>query len=372
MDKSDHIAIKSSRDRLAKHEGVKSVTIDPFSVVLYRFINVTKELALQDIKGYAKTFKLPFIVQNGKLVLNPLTKSARTLLIENLKERMALYDVGVPLDLVELLLDPAQWTPYDVYFVCLKIGEVMNQKGKLIGSLKGNKMGNIFLASRKSGFQRSHIVLLASGQQRPSDDYTADHIVSSQTLNDSTDNLQWATNPEQRFNQGVHVRTKRLETYTGKLLPLHPQYGKQIKLSSDGFIRIGNRNWGMGTENKGSGYFKIKLNGRYTLVHVLMVECILGRVLTKEETVDHIDGNHGSNLVSNLAPVFGYDNIAKSVIKLVTRIDSAGNAVVFGGGRLAAEATPGTLIVWLKSKTITRAINGRMLQRKILTFSSPN
>jgi hypothetical protein len=218
----------------------------------------------------------------------------------------------------------------------------MNSKGKLIGSLIGNKIGNIFLSSHKSGFQRSHIVLLASGKKRPSDEHTADHLVSSQTLNDSVDNLDWATKPEQRFNQGVHVRSKTFKTYTGKLLPLHPLYGKQIKLSSDGFIRIGNRNWGMGTENKGSGDFKIKLNGSYTLVHVLMVECILGRLLTDDETVDHIDGVHGSNLVRNLSPLFGYDNIAKSVIKLVTRIDSAGNAVVFGGCVLAAEATPGT------------------------------
>jgi hypothetical protein len=190
IDKTDHIAIKSSRERVARHKGVKSVTIDLFSVVLYRFINVTKDLALMDIKGHAKTFQIPFQVKNGKLVLNPLTKSTRTSLIELLKERMALYDFGVSPDLVELLLDPAQWTPYDVYFVCLNIGEVMNQKGKLIGSLKGNKMGNIFLSSRKSGFQRSHIVLLASGQQRPSDDHTADHIVSSQTLNDSISNLR--------------------------------------------------------------------------------------------------------------------------------------------------------------------------------------
>jgi hypothetical protein len=208
--------------------------------------------------------------------------------------------------------------------------------------LKGNKIGNIFLSSRKSGFQRSHIVLFASGRTRPSPEHTADHIISSQYLNDSTTNLRWATNSEQGNNRGVHVRTKRLETYTGKLLPAHPKHGKNIQLSSDGFIKIGNRNWSMGTENKGSGDFIIHLNGSITLVHVLMVECILGRLLTDDETVDHINGVHGSNLVSNLAPVFGYDNIAKSVIKLVTRIDSAGNAVVFGGCVLAAEATPGT------------------------------
>ncbi len=74
-----------------------------------------------DIKGNAKTFKIPFTVTKGKLVLNPLTKSARTSLIELLKERMALCDdVGVSPDLVELLLDPAQWIPYDVYFFVSK------------------------------------------------------------------------------------------------------------------------------------------------------------------------------------------------------------------------------------------------------------
>ena len=77
IDKTDHIAIKSTRDRVARHEGIKYVTIDPFSVVLYRFINVTKELALQVIKGNAKTFQIPFQVKKGNLVLKPLTKFAR-------------------------------------------------------------------------------------------------------------------------------------------------------------------------------------------------------------------------------------------------------------------------------------------------------
>ena len=49
-----HIALKSTRARLAKHDEVKSAMADPFSVVLYRFINVTRELALRGIMGHAR------------------------------------------------------------------------------------------------------------------------------------------------------------------------------------------------------------------------------------------------------------------------------------------------------------------------------
>lgn len=95
--KSKHIAIKSSR-----HYGVKSIAVDEFSIVLYRFMYVTKELALQDIKGFAKTFKIPFSVVKGKLVLETLFKAECASLIDLLKERMEIYDVGVSLDLVEI------------------------------------------------------------------------------------------------------------------------------------------------------------------------------------------------------------------------------------------------------------------------------
>ena len=65
-----------------------------------------------------------------------------------------------------------------------------------------------------------------------------------------------------------------------------------------------------------------------------MVECILGRLLTGDETVDHIDGVTGNNVISNLAPLFGRDNKMKANIRLITRIDSAGNAVVYGGNSI--------------------------------------
>jgi hypothetical protein len=93
-----HIAI----NRVTNHYGVKSIAVDEFSIVLYRFIYVTKELALQDINGFAKTFKIPFSVVKGKLVLETLSKAERASLIDLLKERMEIYDVGVSLDLVEI------------------------------------------------------------------------------------------------------------------------------------------------------------------------------------------------------------------------------------------------------------------------------
>ena len=354
MDKTDHIAIKSTRDRAVKHEGVKSVTIDPFSVALYRFINVTKELAIQDINGNAKTFKIPFTVKNGKLVLKPLTKSARTLLIETLKERMTLYDVGVSLDLVELMLDPAKWISFGNYYVCPEIGEVMTAKGKLIGSLRGNKIANLFDAK----LQRSHVVLLASGHARPSDAHSADHIIPSQKLNDSISNLRWATVSLQNGNQDPLIATETFLTYTGSILPSHPEFGQLVELTSEGFVKVRSRRWSKGTEHPGNGDFTVQINSRQIAVHILMVECILGRLLSKNESVDHICGDHSMNILSNIAPVLQADNLTKAKVRLITRVDSQGNAVVFGGQYLAMDVTPGC-----DSGNITRALKGKIAKK---------
>ena len=261
---------------------------------------------------------------------------------------MSFYDVGVDVDLVEKLLDPTEWTAYDnVYFVCLKVGEVMNSSGKLIGSLKGNKIGNIFSPSRKSGLQRSHVVLLAAGQDRPSLEHTADHVISSQTLNDSISNLRWATKSQQKLNQGPRAPPRAFSTPAGRLLPDHPVHGRDVmRLSADGLYSNSKGNWSPGSENKGSGDFTVHWSSSTgkSLVHTLMVECVLGRVLKAGENVDHKSGNHSNNALSNLSPVVEADNITKSVIKLVTRIDSFGEAVVFGGPQLAAEATHGSSV----------------------------
>ena len=336
MDKRAHQAIKAIRVRVDKHPEAKTIAVDLFSTVLYRFISVPKDLALKPINGYATTFQIPFVVDKGELFLKTLSKAERASLIDFLKERMGLYDVGVSIDLVENLLDPAQWTAYKDKWVCLSIGEVMNSSGKLLGSLMKNK---ICLSHPRT--QRSHIVLLASGQARPSDQYTADHLIPSQPRNDSIGNLRWATKREQKINQDAPVSSATFKTATGTLLPDHPIWGKKFKVTSDGLIKVGKSNWTRGYENN-NGDFRVNIDGSQWNVHVLMVECVLGRQLSAEESTDHIDGIHGSNILSNLAPVFQIDNLTKRDIKLVTRIDSAGNAVVFGGLYLAAEATPGS------------------------------
>ena len=358
MDKSAHIAIKSTRDRAAKHDGVKSVVVDPFSIVLYRFIYVSKELALKPIKGCAKTFKIPFSVVKDKLVLKTLSKAERAALIELMKERMELYDVGVSLDLVENLLDPTKWVAYKDWnwWVCLSVGEVMNSSGKLLGSLRDNRM--VIQARNITTPQRYHIVLFASGQARPSPEHTADHLIPSQPLNDSITNLRWATNSEQRLNQDARIPSATFKTATGTLLPAHPKWGKKFKLTSDGLIKVGDRDWYRGAENK-NGDFEVRIDGNPALVHILMVESILGRVFTDAESTDHINGVHASNLLTNLAPVFKFDNNMKTTVKLVTRIDSSGKAVVFGGLYLAAESIPGS-----DHGNITRCLNGKKKTQK--------
>jgi hypothetical protein len=102
--------------------------------------------------------------------------------------------------------------------------------------------------------QRSHVVLLASGQARPSPQHTADHIVPSQHLNDSITNLRWATGSEQRKNQGDRVPSATFETASGANLPDHPKWGKAFKLTFDGLIKVGNGDWTHGCEDKNGSY----------------------------------------------------------------------------------------------------------------------
>ena len=83
---------------------------------------------------------------------------------------------------------------------------------------------------------------------------------------------------------------------------------------------------------------KIDGNNHQVQVHKLMVEAKLGRILVDGEDVDHINGIR-TNALSNLRPILKIDNIMKSVVKLMTRIDSKGNACVFGSREVAAEVT---------------------------------
>ena len=227
----------------------------------------------------------------------------------------------------------------------------MNASGKLLGSLSGNKMK--IKDENGKRIMRAHIVLLANGQLQP-DGQSADHIEHEEVLNDSITNLRWATNPEQNFNQGAQIASTTFKTATGTLLPAHPKWGKSFKVTTDGLIKVnGSRDWTCGSENKSSGDHDVQIGRSNLKVHVLMVESILGRVLTDEEQVDHIDGDHSSSVLSNLAPLVGRDNVMKTSVKLVTRIAS-GKAVVFGGGILAAESVPGS-----DPSNVTKCLTGK-------------
>lgn len=119
----DRDALRSKRVRLEKHEGIKTFTVDPFSAVLFRFINVPKHLALVDLKGKARSWCIPFsFLEDDTLQLKALSNSKRKEIEEDLKERMFYFDTGVDLALVSSLLDPKKWKRYDGVWVNTEVG----------------------------------------------------------------------------------------------------------------------------------------------------------------------------------------------------------------------------------------------------------
>ena len=304
-----------------------------------------------DIYGYKASVYIPGKVVDGKFIVRGLFgKDFKDKLLE-LTVRVKVIDKGVNPALASSFLDSKEWKAFRGYFVNAKVGEVMNKAGKLLGSLKGTKIYLCNIYKKNDRPSRAGFVLESTGVKF-ADGETPDHIDSTQPLNDSISNLRPLDKSGQSNNRIFAQKSIYSVIYTGNLLPTHPTI-RSIKLTDTGMVNVG-QGWYKGSIDKDTGNYKVQIDGSHLQIHKVMVEAKLGRLLVESEDVDHISGVR-TNALSNLRPILQFDNIMKSTIKLITRIDSKGTAVVFGSGIVAAEVT----CVHSRSKIIDAIKSGK-------------
>lgn len=88
------------------------------------------------------------------------------------------------------------------------------------------------------------------------------------------------------------------------------KYKENYIVSSDGEVwKIENRSLKLKKQTKDSyGYLMTSINGKYTLVHRIVMEAFHG---SSELTVDHLDKNRANNKLSNLEYVTLKENVIR-------------------------------------------------------------
>jgi hypothetical protein len=287
---------------------------------------------------------------------------------EQLHERLELYCRGVSTELVHIYRDTTKrvaFTYEGVQLLCIpELGEVLNGNGQLLGHLSSSfSSDKIKVHLNRKNFQRSHLVLNASGKARP-DGHTADHLNPSLPLNDSLENLAWATCSDQNSNKvfSNHVLSnaqtilavnsttgeeRRFESQylaatglgshhslisraikksyrigrvwrvsmincgmMGRLLPPHPTHQflqltdeMTYRTSTTGFNRV----WRAVSGERPV----IQIGGTSYQLHKIALESLLGREMVTGEQGDHINGDAFGCLLSNLWPVSASINCTK-------------------------------------------------------------
>ena len=335
-----------------------AVNMDPFSLLEAAISKLSIDLLLQPIEIKQKA-------------LNALTATE-----QELRDRISTIDVGVDPNKWFLFRDGTKWTPFNYEvadrivscFAILELGEILDDRHILLGGLRQGKVG---CGIGGDSFERSHLILHASGRIRPPH-MTADHINSRMTTNDSIENLRWATRTTQSENRifsqenrvgGMSIivldsktmkevaryynqpevcrncdisectlrrKLKSGEAFKGmifiqdfskegKLLPAHADF-PDVEITDEAYYRMPSNNvrtiWRSPIAIYPSFTFEYK---KYSL-YISMVEAILGRKLLKREEVDHSDGNPANNRLENLSPMVDYCNKLRSKAKLITGV----------------------------------------------------
>lgn len=241
-------------------------------------------------------------------------------------------------------------------------------------------------------------MLEACGFAKPSQTHTADHVNFTQPLNDSIGNLRWANNVEQMENRRTRTYVKsdaatiriynvgnvlvgefpspleaskflkcsrstvqnnmKSETLVygkfyirsvdsqmdGVLLPPHPTLSGSLQMSSTAMYRTFSQKktvwsvWHYSTPRSTDKRCVMCINGKMHYIYRLVVESILGRELSDDEEIDHINGDTTDNSAANLAVLTRRGNMEKATIRMVTSEDADGATVIFGSATHAAES----------------------------------
>lgn len=335
-------------------------------VLLFAYIAMfTLEYALKEVKK-----------PTPRINVNTATDEE---LFERLKHMDQLFDPN----LVGFFRDQAKRVLFQTngctLFCIPELGEILNERGFLLGSCEFSKV-RVMLNGKH--YMRSQLVLQACKKEKSSEDMTSDHINNMLPSNDSISNLRWASPVTQVANRtfsnrvpcsALEVHATNLKTGTTHIVPsicslpnlvgfiphvsldkpiickkgwaiqvvLPPMDGlilpthfffRNLQLSNTGYYKLGSSMW----RQQNIPYPRIITGERQ---HILMLESILGRKLGNKELCDHVSGDTINNHLSNLWPVSPSINSIKKDQQMRVGKDNVGNLKLYLSSKDASACT---------------------------------
>ena len=206
-------------------------------------------------------------------------------------------------------------------------GEVFNETSQrwLQGSIgeHGYKYYRLSKNNKKKMFY-AHRLVAEAYIDNPLNLPVVNHIDGNK-LNNSIDNLEWASysdNTKEWHNKQHNVFHKPLQYYQQDLPGEEWRaYGNYL-VSSCGRVRHAVKN-NLLRPSVACGYYKVRLsnNGLVEdcLIHKLVWQLFSNQTMpTKEEVIDHIDGNKLNNTISNLRKITLSDNVNAALYETKT------------------------------------------------------
>ena len=250
-------------------------------------------------------------------------------------------------------------------------GEVFNETSQrwLQGSIgeHGYKYYRLSKNNKKKMFY-AHRLVAEAYIDNPLNLPVVNHIDGNK-LNNSIDNLEWASysdNTKEWHNKQHNVFHKPLQYYQQDLPGEEWRaYGNYL-VSSCGRVRHAVKN-NLLRPSVACGYYKVRLsnNGLVEdcLIHKLVWQLFSNQTMpTKEEVIDHIDGNKLNNTISNLRKITLSDNVNAALYETKTNATAKRVAQYSLLGEFIQDfpsAAAAARALELDSSTITKVCRGQ-------------